>query len=118
MLDGQLGPLLASTWFSQSCSDGYMKRIVSVSLLMVVSACAGAPVQEMSDARQAVRAAQAAGAEERAPAELAEARRLIDHAQQQLQRHEYRLAGDTAVEARKMALDALEISRKAAAAER
>jgi hypothetical protein len=95
-----------------------MKRVVAVSLLMIASACAGAPVQEMSDARQAVRAAQAAGAEERAPAELAEARRLIDHAQQQLQRHEYRQAGDTAVEARKMALDALEISRKAAAAER
>ena len=86
--------------------------------MIVISACAGAPVQEMSDARQAVRAAQAAGADERAPAELAEARRLIADAQQHLQRHEYGLAQDTAVAARKQALRALEISREAAAAER
>jgi hypothetical protein len=95
-----------------------MKRVLATCLMIVISACAGAPVQEMSDARQAVRAAQAAGAEERAPAELAEARRLIADAQQHLQRHEYRLAEDTAVAARKQALRALEISREATAAER
>jgi len=95
-----------------------MKRVLAVCVMMIASACAGAPVQEMSDARQAVRAAQAAGAEERAPAELAEARSLIAEAQEYLQRHEYGQAKDTAVEARRKAIRALDISREAAAAER
>jgi hypothetical protein len=95
-----------------------MKHVLAVCAMIVVSACAGAPVQEMSDARQAVRAAQAAGAEERAPAELAEAQRLIADAQEYLQRHEYGQAQDTAVQARRQALRALDISREAAAAER
>jgi len=95
-----------------------MKRVLAVCILAMLAACVGAPVQEMSDARQAVRAAQAAGAEERAPAELAEARRLIAEAQQSLQRHEYRDAQDTAVEARRQAIRALDISREAASAER
>jgi hypothetical protein len=94
-----------------------MKRVLAACMLMIVSACAGAPVQEMSDARQAVRAAQAAGAEERAPAELAEARRLIGEAQEYLQRHEYGQAQDTALEARRQAIRALDKSREAAAAE-
>jgi hypothetical protein len=88
-----------------------MKRAVATCLLIAAAACTAAPVQEMSDARQAVRAAQAAGAEMRAPEELAAAQRLIDEAQQQLQRNEFRQAGDTAVEARRHALRALEISR-------
>ena len=95
-----------------------MKRLLAVCIMAILSACAGAPVQEMSDARQAVRAAQAAGAEERAPAELAEARKLIAEAQQQLQRHEYGRAQDTALEARRQAIRALDISREATAAER
>jgi hypothetical protein len=95
-----------------------MKHVLAVCVMIVMSACAGAPVQEMSDARQAVRAAQAAGAEERAPAELAEAQRLIADAQESLQRHEYGQAQDTAVQARRQALRALDISREAAAAER
>lgn len=94
-----------------------MKKIVAI-CLFAMAACAAAPVQEMSDARQAVRAALAAGAQERAPAEMAAAQQLIDEAQQQLQRHEYRQAGDTATEARQQALRALEISREAAAAGR
>jgi hypothetical protein len=94
-----------------------MKRLLAVGIMTIVSACAGAPVQEMSDARQAVRAAQAAGAEERAPTELAEARKLIAEAEQHLQRHEYGHAQDTALEARRQAIRALEISRGATAAE-
>jgi len=78
----------------------------ALALTFALAACETAPpVQEMSDARQAVRAALAAGAEERAPAEMAAAQQLIDEAQQQLQRHEYRQAGDTAIEARQQALE-------------
>lgn len=90
-----------------------MKHRAAVCLLILVAACAGAPVQEMSDARQAIRAAQAAGAEERAPAELGRAQSLIDEAQQHLQRREYRDAGRVAAEARQEAVRALEISRAA-----
>lgn len=90
-----------------------MKNIAATCLLMLLGACAGAPVQEMSDARQAIRAAQAAGAAERAPEELAGAQRLIDDAQGRLQRHEYQEAGRLANEARDLALRALEVSRAA-----
>ena len=40
---------------------------------VTLSGCAGAPLQEMSDARQAVRAAERAGAAKHAPEPLAEA---------------------------------------------
>lgn len=90
-----------------------MKHLAVVCLTVLVAACAGAPVQEMSDARQAIRAAQAAGAEERAPAELGRAKSLIDEAQRHLQRREYRDAGRIAGEARQEAVRALEISRAA-----
>jgi len=69
-----------------------MKHLTLACLLLVVAACAGAPVQEMRDARQAIRAAQAAGAVEKAPDQLGRAQSLIDEAQRQLQRHEYREA--------------------------
>jgi hypothetical protein len=90
-----------------------MKAAVAVCLLLLLGACAGAPVQEMSDARQAIRAAQAAGADERASDELARAQALIDEAQQHMQRSEYHEARRSAVEAREQAVRALEISRRA-----
>lgn len=90
-----------------------MKNIAVACLLLLLGACAGAPVQEMSDARQAIRAAQAAGATERAPQEMADAHRLIDAAQQRLQHHEYQEAARLAIEARDQALRALEVSRAA-----
>jgi hypothetical protein len=80
-------------------------------LLSLLAACGGAPVQQMSDARQAVRAAQAAGAGEYAPEQLGKAQRLIEEAQQDLRRHDYRSAEQAAVEARRSALEALEVSR-------
>lgn len=95
-----------------------MKNAALACLFLTLAACAGAPVQEMSDARQAIRAAQAAGAEELAPEALGKAQSLIDEAQLQLQRHEYREAKSTAVEAHDNALRALEASREAAAAGR
>ena len=44
---------------------------------IAVTGCAGAPVQEMSNARQAVRAAEKAGAVTLAPALMAEARQAL-----------------------------------------
>ena len=65
-----------------------------------LSGCIGAPVQEMSNARQAVRAAQKAGAEQHAPTVLAEAQKLLDQAKGNLQHGEYRAARDQAEQAR------------------
>jgi hypothetical protein len=75
--------------------------------------CAGAPVQEMSNARQAVRAAQRAGAEQHAPALLAEAQQLVDQAKENLQRGEYRVARDQAEQARAKALEARRLAEEA-----
>lgn len=60
-------------------------RIVAVSLLLMLFAgCATAPVQEMSDARQALQAAQQAGAPLRAPQEYSRAKALMQSAEDQL----------------------------------
>jgi len=89
-------------------------RMVSIAVVAwSLAACAGAPVQEMSDARQALRAAQAAGADEYAPVPLAEAERLVGVAQAELEQRDYRSAQQAAIEARKQALQALESARAA-----
>lgn len=75
-------------------------------------ACVPVPVQEMSDARQAIQAAEAAGARERAPAELGRAQAAMAEALQSLQRSRYRDAQDAAVEAREQAIVALEVARR------
>jgi hypothetical protein len=78
-----------------------------------LAGCAGAPVQEMSNARQAVRAAQRAGADEHAPAILAEAQKLLDQASGNLSRGEYRAARDQAEQARAKALEARRLAEEA-----
>lgn len=90
-----------------------MKYAAAVCILVSLAACTAPPVQEMSDARQAVRAAQAAGAADRAPEQLAAAERLVEDAQSHLQRKEYRLAQQAAVEARREAMRAMALSREA-----
>ena len=90
-----------------------MRRVSIAVVAWSLAACAGAPVQEMSDARQALRAAQAAGADEYAPTPLAEAERLVGVAQAELEQRDYRSAQQAAVEARKQALQALESARAA-----
>ena len=78
-----------------------------------ISGCAGAPVQEMSNARQAVRAAQRAGADQYAPQILFEAERLLDQASGNLSRGEYRAARDQAEQARAKALEARRLAEEA-----
>jgi hypothetical protein len=77
---------------------------------LYLAGCAGAPVQEMSDARQAVRAAEEAGAEQKAPEQLAAAQALLKEAEGNINRGEYREARDHATRARMKAIEA----RKAA----
>ncbi len=75
--------------------------------------CAGAPLQEMSDARQAVRAAERAGAGQHAPKELAEAKRLVEKARASMQQGEYRDARDDAERARERATEARRLAEEA-----
>lgn len=72
-----------------------------------LTACVSAPVQEMSDARQAIKAARDAGAERLAPHELGEARALLQQAESSLQRRAYREARRNAIAAHDKAAEAL-----------
>ena len=79
-----------------------------VALSMGLPACAGAPVQEMSNARQAIKAARDAGADKVAPSVMSEAQTLLQRAETSLQRRAYRDARRAAIEARGKASEALE----------
>src|SRR5688572_1494375 len=74
---------------------------------MALIACAGAPVQEMSDARQAIKAAQEAGAEQFARDTFSEAQTLLSTAEAQLQKRQFRTARRDASAARAKAVQAL-----------
>ncbi len=82
-----------------------------VATLSLVSACETAPpVQEMSDARQAIAVAREAGAEDYAAEELLAAEQFLESAEQKLNDHLYAEARRDALEAKERALDARRIS--------
>ncbi len=84
---------------------------VAIALLLMVAACETAPpVQEMSDARQAIAVAREAGAEEHAPMQLKEAVDFLEQAEQKLNERDYLVARNQALAAKERAQDA----RKAA----
>lgn len=91
--------------------------LLAIALLGAVqlSGCAGMPVQEMSDARQAVQAAHKAGADKYAPEQMAEADRLLKSAKSNLNKGEYRTARDEAELARAKAMEARRIAEAAKA---
>lgn len=68
------------------------------------------PVQEMSDARQAIRAAEEANAREHAPGNLHQAETLLDQATRSLDRGAYDEARHEAVAAREQAIQARALS--------
>ncbi len=74
---------------------------------LVVSVCQTAPVQEMSDARQAITVAREAGAEEFAADDLKAAVNYLQSAEKFLHKREYDLARRDAIQAKSSALDAL-----------
>jgi hypothetical protein len=80
---------------------------------MGVVACAGAPVQEMSNARQAIKAARDASGEMSAPPSLVEAEALLNRAEDSLQRRAYKAARRDAIAARGKAAEALSSARTA-----
>jgi hypothetical protein len=78
-------------------------------LAAALAACATSPpVQEMSDARQAIAAAEAADAGRLAPETLNAARRYLGEAERQLQQEAYGPARMNAVRAKNRAIAALE----------
>jgi hypothetical protein len=88
-------------------------RLVMGLLLAQLFACGMAPVQEMSEARQAIEAARVAGAEVYAPASYRRARDLLSDAENMLKEHHFSKARTHAVQARDEAIQARETAREA-----
>jgi hypothetical protein len=89
-----------------------------VATLLMAAACETAPpVQEMSDARQAIAVAREAGAEELAAAELAAAEQYLKRARQALNEHHYAEARQEALQAIDRAINAQRVSESATADE-
>ncbi|MGF1612648.1 MAG: DUF4398 domain-containing protein [Gammaproteobacteria bacterium] len=82
-------------------------------VLMLLGACVSVPLQEISDARQAVRAAQEIGAERRAPIHYERAEILLGRAERAMATGEYEKAWGEATLAREEALKARERSLEA-----
>ena len=89
-----------------------MTRLFSaLAVTLLLAACETAPpVQEMSDARQAITVAREAGAADLAAAELAEAEKYLQNAEAKLDHEEYREARSAALEAKYRAQKALQLS--------
>lgn len=99
----------------------HFPRPIALWLLLgagLLAGCVGAPVQEMSNARQAVRAAEKAGATTTAPELMTEAKRLLKDATTHMNQRDYRGAKDSAESARTKAIEARRVAETAAAADK
>lgn len=86
-------------------------------MVFLLAGCAAAPIQQMSDARQSLQAAQAVDADVHAPGLLKQAETDLSHAELALGRHAYGQAKDAAVKAKREAADARRLAVAVAAAE-
>jgi hypothetical protein len=83
-----------------------IKLFLLLSLVVSLAACATIPAQEMSDARQAIQAAEDAGASARSPRVLDHARFLLEQAQIELAERDYKAARRTANASKAAAIQA------------
>ena len=91
-----------------------MHRVLLTLVVLMVCGCVTAPpVQEMSDARQAIIAAEEADAARLAADTLSDARRFLADAERQIQDEAYGPARMNAVRAKNRALQALRASQPA-----
>ncbi len=90
-----------------------MKRCILLFALCLLTACASAPVQEMSDARQALRSAEAAGAAQFSPSQFEAAKSSLDKASKWLDIGVYSNARIHALTAREQAIEAREAALRA-----
>jgi hypothetical protein len=91
------------------------KRDLATLLLatgLATGGCASVPAQIMSDTRQTIRAAEAAGAEQWAPEPLGQAREGLQRAAEFLRQREYREAKREAESARRSAAQALKTAEE------
>jgi sugar (pentulose or hexulose) kinase len=96
-------------------SPGIRKLVWAGLIAAALGACAlEPPVQEMSDARQAIAAAEAAGADRFARDEISEARRFIQEAEEDITEESFGLARSKALRAQDRAVRALQTARAAA----
>ena len=94
------------------------KRLLAVVAACAVTACTVAPpVQEMSDARQAIAAAEEAAADRFARDEISEARQYLSAAEADIETRAYGPARVNALRAQDRAVRALQVARAAAQAE-
>ncbi len=93
-----------------------IRRLLLLTMIMLVTACATAPVQEMSDARQAIRSAQAADAAHYSPNQLRAALQSMRKAQIWLDQGAYANAMQYAVDARQQAIHARDTAVAASSA--
>ena len=94
-----------------------MIRVPATIGILLLAACVTAPpVQEMSDARQAIAAAEEADAERVAADTLADARRFLAEAERQIQEQAYGPARMNAVRAKNRAVLALRSTQEPDAA--
>lgn len=92
---------------------GELRRGLLVALAIFIAGCgSGPPVQEMSDARQAIAVAKEAGAADRAADELREAEAFLDSAEKLLAERAYDQAREDAMQAKVKALNALAVSEQ------
>lgn len=96
---------------SHLISRCFFRGLLLATLGGAATACVNAPVQEMSNARQAIRAARDAGADRLAPQKLSEAQAFLERAEVSLQNRSYRDARRNAVAARGRASEALDAVR-------
>lgn len=81
-------------------------------MLLFLLGCGSAPVQEMSEARQAIEAARVAGAEQHAPENFNKAQSFLKTAEDMLNDHHYGKARQSAAMARDEAIRAREAAQR------
>lgn len=91
----------------------FFLHAVLIAVLVMIAGCESLPVQEMSDARQAITAAREAGAEEYAGEQLIAAETWLRNAEQSLGARSYSVAQREAMQAKSLAIEALRISEAA-----
>jgi hypothetical protein len=90
----------------------------AIVVVVLLGACAGPPLQAMSDARQMIAVAAAAGADSKAPERLQAARGRLREAESLLMNGDYKAAKTAASDAREQASSALVMSHDAPRRER
>jgi hypothetical protein len=84
-----------------------MIRVLAIAVVLLAGCVTAPPVQEMSDARQAISAAELADTDRVAVDTLADARRFLADAERQIQEQNYGPARLNAVRAKNRAASAL-----------